>query len=62
MSKQRTPTVAKVFEAFIAELRTDPHIDDTLCDRLEDILKSGQTITSDNLKKALFPKEEVDQA
>ena len=58
--KPRSPVTGKVFEAFISKLRTDPQIDDAVCDRLGAALTSGQTINAASLKNALFPERGVD--
>lgn len=55
--KPRSPTTWKVFEAFIAELRNNPEVDEAACTRLEAALTPGQTINAPNLKAALFPEK-----
>ncbi len=56
----RSPVTAKVFDAFIQELRKAPEFDEASCDRLEEALTSGQTINAANLGAALFPKTSGD--
>ena len=57
--KPRSPTVDKVFEAFVTELRADPLIGEAAADRMQAALAPGKTISAPNLEKALFPAEET---
>jgi hypothetical protein len=56
----RSPVTAKVFDAFMQELRAAPEFDQATCDRLEEALTSGQAINPANLGLALFPKPSGD--
>ena len=60
--KPRSPTTEKIFEAFIAELRADPQVDNPACDRLEAALIPGQAINAANLKAALFPEKRAQES
>jgi hypothetical protein len=53
----RSPTTTKVFEAFVAALKTDPLIGEAVAARMEAALQPGQTINPTNLSDALFASE-----
>ena len=59
--KPRPPTAGKIFEAFVAELRADPAIDEAVAERMEAALMPGQTVNAANLQEALFPAGEADE-
>ena len=52
--KPRSPTVDKVFEAFVAELRTEPLMGEAAAERMRAALSPGQSITAPKLEEALF--------
>ena len=55
--KPRSPITTEIFEAFVEKLRTEPFIDDAVCDRLHAVLVSEEEFDDSNLEAALFENE-----
>lgn len=59
-SRLRSPTTGRVFDAFVEGLREEPIVDESMCDKVDALLKSGDVINPASLKAALFPESEAD--
>lgn len=58
----RSPITVRVFEAFVAELRADPRLGETIAQRFEAALATEEKLSDDRLKvrlrEALFEAKE----
>lgn len=60
--EQLSPTVTKVLDEFLAELKADDEIDEKTAERLDKLLRSGRAPKADDLEAALLPATKGDEA
>jgi hypothetical protein len=56
-----SPTVKKILDEFITNLRADDEIDNQAVNRLDELLRNGKLPKFDDIDEALFPPHKEDK-